>query len=139
SVLPVRGAGAARCHGAAHRGDPRRARRAAPHGVIREAEATHVFHAAAFKHVPLMEFHLPEAVENNILGTWTVLQAAHKAGTKKFVLISTDKAVRPSSVMGATKRFSELLVAAAPRENGMKGVTVRFGNVLGSSGTVAPL
>jgi len=86
-----------------------------------------------------MEFHLPEAVENNILGTWTVLQAAHKAGTKKFVLISTDKAVRPSSVMGATKRFSELLVAEATRENGMKGVIVRFGNVLGSNGSVVPL
>ncbi|PYP70591.1 MAG: hypothetical protein DMD41_14665, partial [Gemmatimonadetes bacterium] len=107
--------------------------------VIREAEATHVFHAAAFKHVPLMEFHLPEAVENNILATWTVLQAAHKAGAKKFVLISTDKAVRPSSVMGATKRFCEVMVAEATRQNGMKGVIVRFGNVLGSKGSVVPL
>src|SRR5437879_5384403 len=107
--------------------------------IMKEAQPTHVFHAAAFKHVPLMEFHLAEAVENNILGTWTVLQAAHKAGTKKFVLISTDKAVRPSSVMGATKRFSELLVAEATRENGMKGVIVRFGNVLGSNGSVVPL
>jgi len=107
--------------------------------VIREAEATHVFHAAAFKHVPLMESHLTEAVENNILGTWTVLEAAHKAGAEKFVLISSDKAVRPSSVMGATKRFCELLVAEATRDNGMKGVIVRFGNVLGSKGSVVPL
>ena len=107
--------------------------------VIREAEATHVFHAAAFKHVPLMESHLTEAVENNILGTWTVLEAAHKAGAEKFVLISSDKAVRPSSVMGATKRFSEVLVAEATRDSGMKGVIVRFGNVLGSKGSVVPL
>jgi FlaA1/EpsC-like NDP-sugar epimerase len=107
--------------------------------VIREAKATHVFHAAAFKHVPLMESHLTEAVENNIVGTWAVVEAAHKAGAEKFVLISSDKAVRPSSVMGATKRFSEVLVAEATRGNGMKGVIVRFGNVLGSNGSVVPL
>src|SRR6266550_686784 len=86
-----------------------------------------------------MEFHLAEAVENNILGTWAVLQAAHRAGAEKFVLISTDKAVRPTSVMGATKRFCELLVSEATRANGMKGVIVRFGNVLGSNGSVVPL
>jgi FlaA1/EpsC-like NDP-sugar epimerase len=107
--------------------------------IMREVQPTHVFHAAAFKHVPLMEFHLAEAVENNILGTWTTLEAAHVSGAGKFVLISTDKAVRPSSVMGATKRFAELLVAEATRENGMKGVIVRFGNVLGSNGSVVPL
>jgi FlaA1/EpsC-like NDP-sugar epimerase len=107
--------------------------------ICQEIRPTHVFHAAAFKHVPLMEFHLGEAVENNILGTWTTLEAARAAGASKFVLISTDKAVRPSSIMGATKRFAELLVAEATRENGMKGVIVRFGNVLGSNGSVVPL
>lgn len=107
--------------------------------IMKEVQPTHVFHAAAFKHVPLMEFHLAEAVENNILGTWTTLEAARAGEAKKFVLISTDKAVRPSSVMGATKRFAELLVAEATRENGMKGVIVRFGNVLGSNGSVVPL
>ena len=107
--------------------------------IMKEAQPTHVFHAAAFKHVPLMEFHLAEAVENNILGTWTTLEAAHAAHAGKFVLISTDKAVRPSSVMGGTKRFAELLVAEVTRDNGMKGVIVRFGNVLGSNGSVVPL
>jgi FlaA1/EpsC-like NDP-sugar epimerase len=107
--------------------------------IMKEVQPTHVFHAAAFKHVPLMEFHLAEAVENNILGTWTTLEAAHAAHAGKFVLISTDKAVRPSSVMGGTKRFAELLVAETTRENGMKGVIVRFGNVLGSNGSVVPL
>ena len=107
--------------------------------IMKEVQPTHVFHAAAFKHVPLMEFHLAEAVENNILGTWATLEAAEAAGAGKFVLISTDKAVRPSSVMGGTKRFAELLVAEATRANGMKGVIVRFGNVLGSNGSVVPL
>ncbi len=107
--------------------------------IMKEMQPTHVFHAAAFKHVPLMEFHLAEAVENNILGTATTLEAAHAAHAGKFVLISTDKAVRPSSIMGATKRFAELLVAEETRENGMKGVIVRFGNVLGSNGSVVPL
>ncbi len=107
--------------------------------IMKEVQPTHVFHAAAFKHVPLMEFHLAEAVENNILGTSTTLEAAHAAHAGKFVLISTDKAVRPSSIMGATKRFAELLVAETTRANGMKGVIVRFGNVLGSNGSVVPL
>src|SRR3989475_6942905 len=106
--------------------------------IMKEVQPTHVFHAAAFKHVPLMEFHLAEAVENNILGTWTTLEAAHAAHAGKFVLISTDKAVRPSSIMGATKRFAELLVAETTRDNGMKGVIVRFGNVLGSNGAGVP-
>ena len=107
--------------------------------IMKEVQPTHVFHAAAFKHVPLMEFHLAEAVENNILGTSTTLEAAQAARAGKFVLISTDKAVRPSSIMGATKRFAELLVAETTRDNGMKGVIVRFGNVLGSNGSVVPL
>jgi len=107
--------------------------------ILRELVPTHVFHAAAFKHVPLMEFHLVEAVENNILGTWATLEAARAAGTGKFVLISTDKAVHPTSVMGATKRFVELLVAGWTCESPMRSVIVRFGNVLGSNGSVVPL
>jgi len=107
--------------------------------IMEKARPTHVFHAAAFKHVPLMESHVTEAVENNILGTWTTLEAARGAGAKKFVLISSDKAVRPSSVMGATKRFAEILVAEGTRDQEMKGVIVRFGNVLGSNGSVVPL
>ncbi len=107
--------------------------------IMKDARPTHVFHAAAFKHVPLMESHITEAVENNILATWTTLEVARAAGARKFVLISSDKAVRPSSVMGATKRFAEVLVSEATRDNGTKGVIVRFGNVLGSNGSVVPL
>jgi FlaA1/EpsC-like NDP-sugar epimerase len=98
-----------------------------------------VFHAAAFKHVPLMEDHVVEAVENNVLGTWAVLQAAIGCGARKFVLISTDKAVNPTSVMGATKRCAEMLVAEATRGKATTGVVVRFGNVLSSNGSVVPL
>ena len=107
--------------------------------LLEEIQPTHLFHAAAFKHVPLMESHALAAVENNILGTWSALQAAGTAGVGRFVLISSDKAVRPSSVMGATKRFAEVLTAEATCGSTMDGIIVRFGNVLGSNGSVVPL
>ncbi|MFN3660652.1 MAG: polysaccharide biosynthesis protein, partial [Brevinematales bacterium] len=98
-----------------------------------------VFHAAAHKHVPFMEEFPHEAVMNNILGTWYVYQAAKEAGTERFVMISTDKAVHPTSVMGATKRLAEILVLSAGQEDHIRVSAVRFGNVLGSRGSVLPL
>ncbi len=97
-----------------------------------------VYHAAAYKHVPMMESQIFEAVENNILGTCNVALAAARHGVSDFVMISSDKAVRPTNVMGATKRISELLIKSL-HENGTRYVSVRFGNVLGSNGSVVPI
>jgi FlaA1/EpsC-like NDP-sugar epimerase len=106
--------------------------------VFREHQPRSVYHAAAYKHVPLMESHLFEAIENNVFGTRNTLRAAAEAGAEDFVLISSDKAVRPANVMGATKRLAELLAQAAGA-SGPRSIAVRFGNVLGSSGSVIPL
>jgi FlaA1/EpsC-like NDP-sugar epimerase len=97
-----------------------------------------VFHAAAYKHLPLAELNVIEAVRNNVLGTHNVARAAIEQGTKEFVLVSTDKAVRPTSVMGVTKRLAELVIQS-PESVGPRFVAVRFGNVLGSNGSVVPL
>lgn len=97
-----------------------------------------VLHAAAHKHVPLMEANPCEAVKNNITGTRTVAELAGQCGAERFVLISTDKAVKPSSVMGATKRVAELVVNHLAGRDQTEYVTVRFGNVLGSNGSVLP-
>jgi FlaA1/EpsC-like NDP-sugar epimerase len=111
--------------------------------VFREHSPQSVYHAAAYKHVPLMESHLFQAVENNVFGTLHVIRAAADSGVEDFVLISSDKAVRPANVMGATKRLSELvaqtITQTTPQSTPLRSIAVRFGNVLGSSGSVIPL
>jgi FlaA1/EpsC-like NDP-sugar epimerase len=107
--------------------------------VMQQYQPAILYHAAAYKHVPLMERNMFAAVENNIFGTWQVARAAIRYGIDDFVMISTDKAVRPTSMMGATKRVAEVVIRALQRDTGTKFVAVRFGNVLGSNGSVVPI
>lgn len=106
--------------------------------VLRQYRPAVVYHAAAYKHVPLMEAHVFEAIENNVFGTLNVAQAASDHGVEDFVMISSDKAVRPTNVMGATKRIAEMLLLAL-QNGGTQYIAVRFGNVLGSNGSVIPI
>jgi FlaA1/EpsC-like NDP-sugar epimerase len=114
------------------------------HRTVKEVIQAHsiqsIYHAAAYKHVPMMESHVLEAVRNNVIGTWNLVKAAQKYRVANFLMISSDKAVNPTSVMGVTKRIAELIVSDAfhGHDNGTKFVSVRFGNVLGSNGSVVP-
>jgi FlaA1/EpsC-like NDP-sugar epimerase len=109
------------------------------HHIFADFRPQAIFHAAAHKHVPLMEGNIEDAVTNNILGTQNVVEAAGAVDTERLVLISTDKAIRPVNVMGATKRIAEMIVLKAARQTGKAYSVVRFGNVLGSRGSVVPL
>jgi len=115
------------------------ASRAAMDRVIAATAPSVIFHAAAYKHVPMLESHPSDAAYVNIRGTMVMLDAAAAGGVERFVFVSTDKAVRPCSVMGASKRIAEMLVADTARRTGRPYVSVRFGNVLGSTGSVIPL
>lgn len=108
--------------------------------ILRSFDVEVVYHAAAYKHVPLVEQNVVEGVRNNVFGTWFLAEAAVRAGVRSFVLISTDKAVRPTNIMGASKRMAELVLQAMSERSTVTRFTmVRFGNVLGSSGSVVPL
>ncbi|MGH7809301.1 MAG: UDP-N-acetylglucosamine 4,6-dehydratase family protein, partial [Candidatus Binatia bacterium] len=107
--------------------------------IFKQHQPQVVFHAAAHKHVPLMEVNIAEAVTNNVIGTCNVTRAALDQDVERFVLISTDKAVRPSSIYGATKRLAEMIVLDAASESKRAFTVVRFGNVLGSRGSIIPI
>ena len=110
--------------------------------IFRAHQPTTVFHAAAYKHVPLVEQNLAEGIRNNVFGALTCAQASLECGVSNFILVSTDKAVRPTNIMGASKRIAELVLQAITDikdEHSTNFSMVRFGNVLGSSGSVAPL
>ncbi len=106
---------------------------------FQEHKPTMVFHAAAYKHVPLMEYNYYEAIKINIAGTKTIVDLSMNHNVNKFVFVSTDKAVNPTNVMGATKRIAEMYISSVQQENKTKFITTRFGNVLGSNGSVNPL
>ncbi len=112
---------------------------AAVEHLLSEYRPEIIFHAAAYKHVPMLESQVREAVRNNVLGTMTLAEAAQHRGCTTFVMISTDKAVNPTNIMGASKRIAEIFCQGLGRRSAMRLVTVRFGNVLGSAGSVVPL
>mgnify|MGYP001817526438 FL=1 len=107
--------------------------------LFRSYKPNVVFHAAAYKHVPMLEYKVMEAVRNNIIGSWNVARLADKYGCSDFVMVSTDKAVNPGNIMGATKRVAEIICQTLDERSTTRFITTRFGNVLGSAGSVVPL